>query len=334
MKYAVMSCVSFGLVQALVEWFIVANQFSGQIFRPESIFQFQVFAYIRWVFELRDTISIPAFLNEYVRPGFAEKVPLLFKLESVYSLFGLLIGALQGFLLWLIFRFRKKHLEQRNLFLLHISIAIAFSCFLNLLTWIGAMLPGNTSALIRVLAGCRLILPAVLVAIILYTRGTRLLDRLPKKVHKRFLPFSKGVALIVLIIGMPTILTYLGLEAPRQSDGHSLLSSLQGQGVISNRNLFASLYHHLFAVRSGNFKLVADLGELRDELYDLSNDPHEQHNLLRRGNHDEVERQQRILLDWLNVQRQKYQSQSRSGYREVELSEELFQELKSLGYLQ
>ncbi|HKZ41868.1 MAG TPA: hypothetical protein VJ044_12965, partial [Candidatus Hodarchaeales archaeon] len=72
----------------------------------------------------------------------------------------------------------------------------------------------------------------------------------------------------------------------------------------------------------------------QNELYDLSNDPQEQHNLLIEGNHDKIYEHRRILLNWLNQKRQKYQSLPLSQMNTNEISEELQEQLRSLGYLQ
>ncbi len=133
---------------------------------------------------------------------------------------------------------------------------------------------------------------------------------------------------------MPTILNYVGLKVPIESDGQELLSSLQAGRANSNRSLFASLRHDLYAVQSGNLKFIANLESFEKELYDLSNDPKEQKNLLHGGNKDKIEPHERILLDWLNQKRQKYRALPRTQMDTSKINEELERQLRSLGYIQ
>ncbi|MCI0604243.1 sulfatase-like hydrolase/transferase [bacterium] len=133
---------------------------------------------------------------------------------------------------------------------------------------------------------------------------------------------------------MPTILKYLGLKVPIESDGDELLSALNGHRTNSNRSLFASLRYDLYAVQSGNTKFIANLESFQKELYDLTNDPQEQNNLLHEGNQNKIEEHQRILLNWLNKERQKYRSLPRNQMDTFEMSEEMKEQLRSLGYIQ
>ena len=663
MKCALMSCAIVGILQAIIEWSVVANLYWEHIFRPiDVIFRFQVFDSLQWILQIGEPSSAALVLNEYLSPGLLNKFPLLLKIAAIYSLIGLSIGAFQGFALWLVFRFRKRGHEKRNLFLMNLSIAIGLACFLNLIVFVYPKYLQDTSVLVQVFAGCGLIMASLLSAGALHALGTRLLNRFPpKQGQKRSLLFSNGATLFVLVtclqavwipnldsrhgkqsevflesirtanltneaniilisvdslradhlscygyrrktspnvdllanegtlftralsvtswtlpahlsmltsltpealgvfgmhdgldtqritlaeilrqngyatagfvsgpflysnygynqgfeyyddftikfvsnkvaqsgitspaltavvqewlkknherrfflflhywdvhydyippspydklfarryrgtvdgrnfnlnpqikkgmkqrdlahvialydgeiaytdfyIGklisslkrlnvfdnsliiftadhgdeflehggkghrrtlyhevlrvplimkfpaaagfpkgktvdatasildiMPTILSYLGLETPPVSDGQELLSSLKGHRPNSNRNLFASLQQDLYAVQSGNLKFIANLKSFQNELYDLSNDPQEQHNLFREGNHDKIDEHERMLLNWLNKKRQKYQSLPRSPGNTSEITEELQEQLRSLGYVQ
>lgn len=663
MKCALMSCAIVGILQAMIEWSVVANLYWDHIFRPiDVIFRFQVFASIQWILQIGEPSSAALVLNEYLSPGLLNKFPLLLKIASIYSLIGLSIGAFQGFAFWLFFRFRKGSYEKRNLFLIHLIVAIGLACFLNLLVFVCRNYLQHASVLVQVFIGCVLMLTTVLLAGALHGLGTRLLNRFPpKQSQKRSLLFSNGATLFVLVtclqavwipnldsrhgkqsevfpesiqagnlandaniilisvdslradhlscygyrrntspnvdllanegtlftrtlsvtswtlpahlsmltsltpealgvygthdgldtqrstlaeilrkngyatagfvsapflysnygynqgfqhyddftvkfdtnkdaqsgitspaltaaiqkwlqknherrfflflhywdvhydyippspydklfarkyrgaidgrnfnlnpkikrgmkqrdlahvialydgeiaftdfyIGklisslkelnvfdnsliiftadhgdeflehggkghrrtlyhevlhvpliikfpagaefpkgktvdapasildiMPTILSYLGLKTPPVSDGQELLSSLNGHRPNSNRSLFASLQQDLYAVQSGNLKFIANLKSFQNELYDLSNDPQEQHNLFREENHDKIDEHERILLNWLNKKRQKYQSLPRSQGNTSEITEELQEQLRSLGYVQ
>lgn len=81
---------------------------------------------------------------------------------------------------------------------------------------------------------------------------------------------------------MPTVLDLSGIEAPAAVQGATLRPALDGQPVdlLALSETWYPRYHYgwseLTAVRDGQFKFIA---APRPELYDLSKDPKEEHNL-------------------------------------------------------
>jgi arylsulfatase A-like enzyme len=89
----------------------------------------------------------------------------------------------------------------------------------------------------------------------------------------------------------PTLLGMAGLpDAPgHRPDGVSLVPLLRGAGPLEREALFWHYPHHQHyqqggampysAVRAGDFKLIEHLDDGRAELYNLRDDPGEQHDL-------------------------------------------------------
>lgn len=96
-----------------------------------------------------------------------------------------------------------------------------------------------------------------------------------------------------------TILDVLGIPAPDQWEGHSLLNRRQSLPVY----LFAAGWgESLLGVRDENWKYVFDVRRGKDELYDLSQDPDEQRDMS--GTHTErAARLRERLAAWLQVSR-------------------------------
>lgn len=96
-------------------------------------------------------------------------------------------------------------------------------------------------------------------------------------------------------IGMdifPTVLEMAGLPVPAPVDGRSLVPLLRGTGAVEREALFWHYPHYQHyqqegttpygAVRAGDYKLIEFFDDMRVELYNLSADPGEQHDLAAR----------------------------------------------------
>jgi arylsulfatase A-like enzyme len=85
----------------------------------------------------------------------------------------------------------------------------------------------------------------------------------------------------------PTLLEIAGAEAPKLSDGESLLPILRGDGKLKREALFFHYPNYAFhrsnrlgsAIRMGRHKLIERFDDGSLELFDLQNDLGEKHNL-------------------------------------------------------
>ncbi len=81
---------------------------------------------------------------------------------------------------------------------------------------------------------------------------------------------------VALMDILPTLLDYLGLEAPAQVQGTSLLPAMRGEPAPDRPILSQDKLRRLrFALRTREYKLIIDRSSRRGELYDLRRDPGE-----------------------------------------------------------
>jgi arylsulfatase A-like enzyme/Tfp pilus assembly protein PilF len=97
-------------------------------------------------------------------------------------------------------------------------------------------------------------------------------------------PGSAVEGTVRIIDIMPTLLEYLGIEAPPGLDGTSLIPLIEGNSKENRECLSETLYplenfgwSPLFSLRSGNYKYIQ---APRPELYDIAGDPEEKVNLV------------------------------------------------------
>jgi arylsulfatase A-like enzyme len=104
----------------------------------------------------------------------------------------------------------------------------------------------------------------------------------------------------------PTLLALAGLPLPTEQrpDGVSLVPLLERRGTIAERPLFWHYPHYSNqggrpggAVRLGNWKLVESFEDGRVELYDLSADPGEEHDLAK-AQPGRAEKMREMLAAW------------------------------------
>ena len=101
--------------------------------------------------------------------------------------------------------------------------------------------------------------------------------------------------------------------------------------------IFTTLHKNLASVRLQKYKLVVNFKERKTEIYNLAQDPGEQTDLSSRNEeavNSEMNRGLVLLRDWLNQQLTLRQQLPRSGLEELQLTDTLEEELRSLGYLQ
>jgi len=111
----------------------------------------------------------------------------------------------------------------------------------------------------------------------------------------------KRDALVQSIDIMPTILDLLGIPAPYQTQGKSLVRLMEEAESKVQGSVFSegALLDHRFAVRTREWKYIQNIDVVKkeDELYNLKDDPQEKNNLI----HDRAEeaaKLRRRLEEW------------------------------------
>lgn len=136
---------------------------------------------------------------------------------------------------------------------------------------------------------------------------------------------------------VPTIRDILGVPASPADEGESLLPLLKGSGPTEThrRRLFADLrsppWHGGQTVKSvwnGDWKYIVTLPD-QEELYDLASDPGEHTNLVAEA--QERTGNMRDMLHEMEAGATRYESESTP--LQLELTDELKERLRSLGYL-
>jgi arylsulfatase A-like enzyme len=103
---------------------------------------------------------------------------------------------------------------------------------------------------------------------------------------------------------LPTLLELAGLSVPSGLDGVSLAALLTGRGPAPKRSLFWHFPHYTNqgsrpsgAMREGNWMLVEYYDEEKTELYDLSSDPGQEHDLAAQ-NPERVGQMRAVFARW------------------------------------
>jgi len=134
-------------------------------------------------------------------------------------------------------------------------------------------------------------------------------------------------SLVSLVDIAPTLLSLAGLEIPDAMEGRSVFdrpASEQWQG----QRVFAQYGDQLYCVRTPRWKLIQRTSNQRVKLFDLHRDPGEQRNLSARR--PDLSAALLAELEEWRVGRPQLDLGSR---RDVELTEEMVEELRALGYV-
>ena len=110
----------------------------------------------------------------------------------------------------------------------------------------------------------------------------------------------------------PTVLNLAGIKTPQYMVGNSMVPLLKGEKEVSWRDkIFYEYFWEYdfphtptqFAVRNDRYKYIRYQGIWdTNELYDLQNDPHEMHNLIREPQHqDMIKTMAGQIYDWLET---------------------------------
>ena len=137
--------------------------------------------------------------------------------------------------------------------------------------------------------------------------------------------------LVSLVDLMPTVLAALGLEIPSQVQGRSLLPELRGDNAVRSRDLYSETFlprlhfnwSELRATESAKYHFI---DAPRPELYDLTKDPGEVHNLF--AEKKAVGEEMRAKLTALIRE----YSAGKEMAEKTGLDPALMERLKSLGY--
>ena len=103
---------------------------------------------------------------------------------------------------------------------------------------------------------------------------------------------------------MPTLLDLAGVDIPEGVDGESIGGVLKGERDVAREEIFTDLMNRGVMIRQGAWKFVLNWKPLSggvrdlDELYNLADDPHEEHNLAYRDRARAASMRDRIL-SWL-----------------------------------
>jgi choline-sulfatase len=101
---------------------------------------------------------------------------------------------------------------------------------------------------------------------------------------------------------MPTFLDYAGVAAPASLRGKSLRPIVEGKPFADREYVAAESFDpEARMIRTARYKYMRyALGERREQLFDLENDPHESKNLIAEASlAKEVERHRGFLAEWM-----------------------------------
>ena len=171
-----------------------------------------------------------------------------------------------------------------------------------------------------------------------------LIIKFPNSLHK-----GKVIDQIVRLIDiMPTILDYINYPLNNYNfDGSSLLNIISGKreyrSFLCDLALrdFREEYPAIIAANKDNLKLIINkkihspypqqisvpFNDYRIELYDLSKDPNEKNNIAQQKEYKE------IIIDLIKMIDKYYQLVDKKRTETINLSEQLKERLKSLGYI-
>jgi arylsulfatase A-like enzyme len=135
-------------------------------------------------------------------------------------------------------------------------------------------------------------------------------------------------ALVSLIDVAPTLLSLAGLEIPDAMEGRSVFGRPPSERWQDQR-VFAQYGDQLYCVRTPRWKLIQRTSNQRVKLYDLHRDPGEQRNLSTRR--PELSAALLTELEEWRIRRPRIDLGSEM---EVELTQEMLEELKALGYVE
>lgn len=134
-------------------------------------------------------------------------------------------------------------------------------------------------------------------------------------------------SLVSLVDIAPTLLSLAGLEIPDVMEGRSVFDRPPSE-QFQDQRVFAQYGDQLYCVRTPRWKLIQRTSNQRVKLFDLHRDPSEQRNLSARR--PDLSAALLAELEEWRVRRPQLDLGSRP---DVELTEEMVEELRALGYV-
>src|SRR5262249_1957613 len=116
-----------------------------------------------------------------------------------------------------------------------------------------------------------------------------LIVALPGRIHEP----ARRAGVVSLIDIAPTLLDLVGAPAPQEYEGTSLFDSAPREAMF-----FTDYSLRLAGLRDGSFKVIHELDSGRAQLFDLSSDPRETHDVADRDR-DRVRRYTQQLDEWI-----------------------------------
>ena len=147
--------------------------------------------------------------------------------------------------------------------------------------------------------------------------------RVPLIIHGPNIDAGSSAAAASTVDIVPTILSRAAIEVPEPVEGINLMAPAAAEQSHS----ISQYADDRYSVRSSAWKLIVSPKDQEHELYDLVEDPSEQHNIYC-SEHPIVRQFRADLRDWLAIERERHTAGART-----ELSEEDRKKLEGLGYL-
>jgi arylsulfatase A-like enzyme len=133
---------------------------------------------------------------------------------------------------------------------------------------------------------------------------------------------------------MPTVFEALGLGRAFPFQGRNVLPVIQGSGEVENDRVLIAEQIAMTRVRKGNWSCIfSPSGTIRDELYNLADDPQQLHNLAQQQP-EKVKELKQLYAKMLISSKEISAKFTLDSSSRPELDETTKEQLEALGYVQ
>ena len=133
---------------------------------------------------------------------------------------------------------------------------------------------------------------------------------------------------------MPTVFEALGYGRAFPFQGRNILPLMQGTGSIENERVLIAEQNAMTRVRKGNWSCIFSLsGTVKDELYNLADDPQQLHNLADQAP-EKVKELKQLYAKMLSSSKEISAKFTLDSSSRPELDEATREQLEALGYVQ